>query len=177
LKKLAIFINDICGNSKGVKMSKFDECFEHLMRHEGGYVNDSKDPGGETKYGVSKRSYPNVDIKNLTLEDAKAIYRKDYWNANKVSQVPKDLQHIYFDMCVNMGKGRAVKVLQETANNKNKNKIDVDGGLGPMTRKAINRVEVERVRAFRVKYYVNLIDKKPALSKFFFGWFRRSLEV
>jgi lysozyme family protein len=80
-------------------------------------------------------------------------------------------------MAVNMGKGRAVRILQEAANGKNKNKIDVDGGLGPATRRALDGVELERVRAYRVKYYANLVKRKPDLEKFYFGWFRRSLEV
>ena len=79
-------------------------------------------------------------------------------------------------MCVNMGRSRAVKILQESANNKGKN-ISVDGGMGPMTLKAIENVELERVRAFRVKYYADLVTRKPDLEKFYFGWFRRSLEV
>ena len=57
----------------------FDDAFEALMAHEGGYANDPRDPGGETKYGISKRAYPAVDIRNLTLEAAKAIYKRDYW--------------------------------------------------------------------------------------------------
>ena len=68
-------------------------------------------------------------------------------------------------MCVNMGKSRAVKILQNAANNKNKEDIDVDGGLGPATRKALEGVEVERVRAFRVKYYADLVEKKESLQK------------
>ena len=79
-------------------------------------------------------------------------------------------------MCVNMGKRTAVKVLQRAAVNKGKD-IEVDGGLGPMTLNAISKVEIDRVRAFRVKYYVDLINKKPEQEKFFLGWFRRALEV
>ena len=79
-------------------------------------------------------------------------------------------------MCVNMGKRTAVKVLQRAAVNKGKD-IEVDGGLGPMTLNAISNVEIDRVRAFRVKYYVDLITVKPEQEKFFLGWFRRALEV
>ena len=158
-------------------LTEFDDIIEVVLKHEGGYVNDPKDPGGETKYGVSKRAYPDVDIKGLTIEGAKEIYKRDYWDKNKVDTVPSKLKHIYFDMAVNMGKGRAVRILQEAANGKNKNKIDVDGGLGPATRRALDGVELERVRAYRVKYYANLVKRKPDLGKFYFGWFRRSLEV
>ena len=154
----------------------FEEIIEVVLEHEGGYVNDPKDPGGETKYGVSKRAYPNEDIKNLTEEGAKDIYRRDYWDKNRCAELPESLRHVYFDMCVNMGAGRATKIMQETANAKGAN-LKIDGGMGPMTVGAMKNVELERVRAYRVKYYVTLIERKPDLAKFYFGWFKRSLEV
>ena len=157
-------------------MKSFNEIIEKVLEHEGGYVNDPKDLGGETKYGITKRFYPDVDIKNLTVEQAKEIYKKDYWDRNRVESLPQNLWHIYFDMCVNMGKRTAVKVLQRAANNKGKN-IDVDGGLGPATIGALKGVELDRVRAFRVKYYVDLITARPEQEKFFLGWFRRATEV
>ena len=157
-------------------MKKFDEIIEKVLEHEGGYVNDPKDLGGETKYGITKRFYPDVDIKNLTIEQATEIYKKDYWDKNKVESLPQNLWHIYFDMCVNMGKRTAVKVLQRAAVNKGRD-IEVDGGLGPMTIGALKGVELDRVRAFRVKYYVDLITAKPEQEKFYLGWFRRALEV
>jgi lysozyme family protein len=157
-------------------MKNFNEIIEKVLEHEGGYVNDPKDLGGETKYGITKRFYPDIDIKNLTIEQAKEIYKKDYWDRNKVESLPQNLWHIYFDMCVNMGKRTAVKVLQRAAVNKGKD-IEVDGGLGPMTIGALKGVELDRVRAFRVKYYVDLITTKPEQEKFYLGWFRRALEV
>ena len=157
-------------------MKNFDEIIEQVLEHEGGYVNDPKDLGGETKYGITKRFYPDVDIKNLTVEQAKEIYKKDYWDRNRVESLPQNLWHIYFDMCVNMGKRTAVKVLQRAANNKGRD-IEVDGGLGPMTIGALKGVELDRVRAFRVKYYVDLITARPEQEKFYLGWFRRATEV
>jgi len=157
-------------------MKTFDEIIEKVLEHEGGYVNDPTDLGGETKYGITKRFYPDVDIKNLTIEQAKEIYKNDYWDKNRVESLPQELWHIFFDMCVNMGRRTAVKVLQRAAVNKGKN-IEVDGGLGPMTIGALKGVEIDRVRAFRVKYYVDLINNKPEQEKFYLGWFRRALEV
>ena len=157
-------------------MKSFKEIIKKVLEHEGGYVNDPKDLGGETKYGITKRFYPDIDIKNLTIEQATEIYKKDYWDKNKVESLPQNLWHIYFDMCVNMGKRTAVKVLQRAANNKGRN-IDVDGGLGPATIGALKGVELDRVRAFRVKYYVDLITARPEQEKFFLGWFRRATEV
>ena len=157
-------------------MKTFKEIIEQVLEHEGGYVNDPKDLGGETKYGITKRFYPDIDIKNLTIEQATDIYKSDYWDKNKVESLPQNLWHIYFDMCVNMGKRTAVKVLQRAAVNKGKD-IEVDGGLGPMTIEALKGVELDRVRAFRVKYYVDLITARPEQEKFYLGWFRRATEV
>ena len=157
-------------------MKNFNEIIEKVLEHEGGYVNDPKDLGGETKYGITKRFYPDIDIKNLTIEQAKDIYKSDYWDKNKVESLPQNLWHIYFDMCVNMGKRTAVKVLQRAAVNKGRD-IEVDGGLGPMTIGALKGVELDRVRAFRVKYYVDLITARPEQEKFYLGWFRRATEV
>ena len=157
-------------------MKTFNEIIEKVLEHEGGYVNDPKDLGGETKYGITKRFYPDLDIKNLTIEQAKEIYKKDYWDKNRIESLPQELWHIFFYMCVNMGRRTAVKILQRAAVNKGKD-IEVDGGLGPKTIAALKGVELDRVRAYRVKYYVDLITNKPEQEKFYLGWFRRSLEV
>ena len=154
----------------------FDDIIEVVLEHEGGYVNDPDDPGGETNFGVAKRSHPDVDIANLTKDGAKEIYKEHYWDKNKVEDLPEELRHIYFDMCVNQGRGRAVKIMQRAAN-ANGADLKVDGGMGPMTIAAMDGVELDRVRAYRVKYYADLVTRKPDLEKFYFGWFRRALEV
>jgi lysozyme family protein len=69
------------------EMSKFDEIIEVVLEHEGGYVNDPKDPGGETNFGIAKRSNPDVDIKNLTKAEASLIYKTKYWDKNKVESL------------------------------------------------------------------------------------------
>ena len=155
---------------------EFDDIIEIVLHHEGGYVNDPDDPGGETNFGVAKRSHPDVDIANLTKDGAKEIYKEHYWNKNKVESLSEELRHIYFDMCVNQGRGRAVKILQHAANAKGAG-LKVDGGMGPMTIAAMDGVELDRVRAYRIKYYADLVTRKPDLEKFYFGWFRRGLEV
>ena len=149
------------------EMSKFDEIIEGVLKHEGGYVNDPTDLGGETNFGITKRFYPDVDIKNLTKEGAKEIYKKDYWDRNKVD-----------DMCVNQGRGTAVKVLQRAINGKG-GKISVDGGFGPGTKGALAKYKpsVERVRCYRLKHYYDLVNRKPEQERFLFGWYRRTLEV
>ena len=159
------------------QLKTFNEIIVVVLGHEGGYVNDPTDLGGETKYGIAKRWYPSVDIKNLTIEQAKKIYHQDYWNPAKCNEVPPKLRHIYFDMCVNFGRGGAVKVLQRAANAKNREKIEVDGGIGPATIKAIQNVELERVRAYRVLRFANLVIKKPEQERFWYGWYKRATEV
>ena len=185
LKEIFKFIIELLTKSGGKKemeskeiLTNFDDIIEIVLEHEGGYVNDPKDPGGETNFGVAKRSHPDVDIKNLTKEGAKEIYKKTYWDKNKVDKLPDNLKHIYFDMCVNQGKSRAVRILQRAANAKGAG-LDVDGGLGPATLGAIEKsnVELQRVRAYRVKYYADLVTRKPDLERFYFGWCRRALEV
>ena len=155
---------------------KFDEIIEVVLHHEGGYVNDKDDPGGETNFGIAKRSHPDVDIKNLTKDGAKEIYKEHYWARNKVESLSEELRHIYFDMCVNQGKGRAVKILQRSANAKGAG-LKVDGRLGPKTIGALKGVELQRVRAYRIKYYADLVSRNPDLEKFYYGWFRGGLEV
>ena len=159
-----------------MRYKSFDEIIEIVLEHEGGYVNDPDDPGGETNFGIAKRSHPDVDIKNLTKEKAKEIYKSEYWDKNKVEKLPEQLRHIYFDMCVNQGRGRAVRIMQRAANAKGAG-LKVDGGMGPVTIAAMKDLEINRVRAYRVKYYADLVTLKPDLEKFYYGWFRRSLEV
>ena len=158
-------------------LKTFDEIIEQVLEHEGGYVDDPTDSGGETKYGISKRAYPDEDIKALTVERAKELYKRDYWDRFKCGQLPDRIRHIYFDMCVNMGGGRATKILQEACNSKNSYKIDVDGGIGKNTIKASANLEDFRLRAYRVMFYAELVMKKPEQMKFWVGWFRRSCEV
>lgn len=81
----------------------FDELVEFIFLKEGGYVNDPNDPGRETKYGISKRAYPNEDIKNMTKERAREIYRRDYWNKLNLDEVEFPMNLIMFDTAVNMG--------------------------------------------------------------------------
>jgi len=159
-------------------ITSFKEIILDVLAHEGGYVNDPDDPGGETMMGISKRAYPNLDISGLSKASVMQIYKKDYWDKNRVESLPEKLRHVYFDMCVNMGKSRAVKTIQQACNGKNCN-LSVDGGLGPLTLKSIrkSKVSTSRVRAYRIKYYAKLVDTKPGLEKYYYGWYKRSIAV
>jgi lysozyme family protein len=88
-------------------MSFFDAAFAIVVGEEGSYVNDSNDRGGERKFGISKRAYPNVDIPQLTLDEARAIYLRDYWDKCGCEVMSWELGLITFDAAVNQGQGFA----------------------------------------------------------------------
>jgi lysozyme family protein len=128
----------------------FDMAFERLIGHEGGYVNDPEDPGGETKFGISKRAYPTVDIKNLTIDQAKAIYLRDYWTPVRARDLPWPLGLYMFDCAVNQGVTTAVRLLQQTLG------VVVDGEFGPLTMRAArasSERDAARFLAFRARRY------------------------
>ena len=156
---------------------EFDDIIEKVLEPEGGIVDDPTDAGGLTNMGISQRAYPDEDIRGLTVERAKELYKRDYWDRYRTGSLPDRLRHIFVDMCINMGGGRAIKILQEACNSKNSEKIDVDGGIGPATIKAASNVEPFRLRAYRVMYYAELCMKKPKMEKYWVGWFKRSCEV
>ena len=155
--------------------SKFGQIIKLILRNEGGYSNDPRDRGGETKYGISKRNHPEVDIKNLTIDGAMDIYRRLYWTPSKAEKLMPELRYSYFDMVVNAGQGNAVKILQRACNSKLKkaDKIAVDGRIGPMTIKASEKLEESRLRAYRLLHYARIVNKNPTQERFWYGWYNR----
>ena len=145
----------------------FDQAFIQLIGHEGGYVDDRRDPGGETKYGISSRAYPAVDIHALTLEGAKLIYFRDYWGPAGCDVVPDSIKFDLFDMAVNSGVRPAIKLLQAVV------QTTQDGVLGPKTLQAVNSMDktklAVRYNAGRLEFYTTL-STWPAFGK---GWVRR----
>jgi Glycosyl hydrolase 108 len=100
-------------------MSYFDLCFQNIIMNpsiEGGakYVNNPKDPGGETKYGIAKRSHQNVNIAALTQQEAQSIYEKEYWSPLSLEGQPYNWALVTFDCAVNQGVGTA-RILRETS--------------------------------------------------------------
>ena len=145
----------------------FDDAFDKLISHEGGYVNDSRDPGLETKFGISKRSYPAEDIKGLTLERAKAIYRRDFWGVAGCDAVPDAIKFDLFDMAVNSGPVTAIKTLQRSVG------VTPDGLLGPITLQALNSTPAPRLVA---RFNGNRLDFMTDLKNwpvFGKGWAKR----
>jgi len=88
----------------------FEMAIKFVLKWEGGYSFDKNDPGGETKYGISKKSYPTLDIKNLTLEKAKEIYYQNYWLKADCDKLFFPFNIIMFDTSVNCGVSRAKKL-------------------------------------------------------------------
>lgn len=111
-------------------MTILEEALSWILREEGGYGWDPDDAGGETNFGISKRTYPEVDIKNLTKEKAKSLYVSDYWNVIKGYALPRRYALALFDAAVRMGPFRAICLLQGTLEE------EVDGIVGPLTRDA-----------------------------------------
>lgn len=145
----------------------FDQAFERLIGHEGGYVNDPRDPGGETKFGISKRSYPAEDIKGLTLERAKAIYRRDFWGVAGCDAVPGPMKFDLFDMAVNSGPVTAIKTLQRSAG------VTPDGLLGPITLQALNSTPAPRLVARFNGHRLDFMTDLKTWSVFGKGWAKR----
>lgn len=145
----------------------FDEAFEKLLAHEGGYVNDRRDLGGETKFGISKVAYPMEDIANLTLERAKAIYRVDYWGAAGCDGMPDAAKLQLFDMAVNSGVHTAIRTVQRAVGSA------PDGVMGPRTLLAVQSMAaarfVARFNGHRLAYLADL-SNWPAYSR---GWAKR----
>lgn len=104
----------------------FETVVHMVLEHEGGYVNHPSDPGGETKYGISKRAYPDVDIAELTEDEAAVIYKRDYWDRIKGDDLPVGVACAVMDYAVNSGISRASKALQSVCGIANG-----DGVIGP----------------------------------------------
>jgi lysozyme family protein len=140
----------------------FDIAFDRLLGHEGGYVNDPQDPGGETNWGISKRSYPNVDIKNLTREGAKAIYLKDFWTP--LGDAPVAIKFQVFDFAVNGGLPTGLRKLQAAIG------VADDGHWGPHSAEVLATMELNdvllRFNAQRLRFYASL-KNWPLYGK---GW-------
>jgi lysozyme family protein len=152
-------------------MKNFERALIFVLKIEGGYVNDPLDPGGETKFGISKRSYPDIDIKNMTLEGAGESYKKDYWDKCKCDELPDSIAIILFDTAVNMGVQRAIKLLQDAAG------VLADGIIGQKTISAVCKTEVEKLilnmLALRIEYYAGL----GGWNRYGLGWTKRCFDV
>lgn len=147
-------------------MISFDEAFTRLLGHEGGYSNDPKDPGGETNWGISKRSYPQLDIKNLTKDQAMSIYYQDFWTPLKDANPAIKFQ--VFDFAVNSGIQTAIRKLQQVVG------VADDGHWGPVSNAALSAMDINDVLmmfvAARLRFWASL-STWPTYGK---GWALRA---
>lgn len=157
----------------------FDQAFERVIGHEGGYTDDPRDRGNwttgkigqgvckGTKYGISAMAYPNIDIKNLTIEGAKTIYRSDYWNKCHIDELPDCVRFDMFDAAVNSGIGTAVKLMQRALG------VKPDGIWGANTSIAASLADPykldKKFSGYRLQFICDL-GTFPTYGK---GWVRR----
>ncbi|MDR2067724.1 MAG: hypothetical protein LBP41_01910 [Holosporaceae bacterium] len=158
--------------------SKFLRAFKYLMYHEGGYVDDKKDAGGETHYGISKRSYPHLDIKNLTMDQARQIYFVDFWMKAKCEQIDNDdIATKFFDLAVHTGIPQAVKLIQRALRSAG-TQVTEDGIIGPITLKAINKADstdlLAALKSEAAGHYRLIANANPSQRRFIDGWLRRA---
>lgn len=155
----------------------FDRALKFIMKWEGGekITRDPIDPGGVTKYGVSQRAYPHLNIEELTHEQAAEIYRKDYWLKGRCDQLPDPVNIAHMDACVNCGVVQAAKFLQRAAG------VEDDGAIGVQTLAAISLLDPKDLARNaiieREKYYHKLIASRPALKRFQNGWMNRTSDL
>lgn len=145
----------------------FNDAIERILGHEGGYVNDPNDPGGETKWGISKRSYPNVDIRNLTRDGAKMLYERDFWTPVASKIADRALCFQVLDAAVNHGMGNAVRFLQRALG------VADDGHFGPASVAALGRQEPHDVHLLFMAERFEFWAKLTTFDSFGRGWTRR----
>lgn len=177
---------------------KFEDAIEYVLENEGDYVDDADDKGQATHWGISKRAHPDVDIKNLTREQAIEIYRREYWEPNQdilklVSDNinPKDKEGMnfitnkVFDTLINIGRKNTIKILQRCVNANTIFRLKEDGILGSQTCTLLDlSTRSESGRNFfyvafkceRASYYRVLAAKDPTQEKFLAGWLRRAYQ-
>ncbi|NPV80757.1 MAG: hypothetical protein HPY52_10855 [Firmicutes bacterium] len=158
---------------------RFNKIVETVLAHEGGYVNDPVDPGKETRYGISKRSYPHLDIQGLTIDQAKDIYYRDWWLRLRLNEIQDDrVAGKVLDTCVNVGARTGIRLLQLALHTAGQRHVVVDGIMGPQTIQAVNQANPELVlgalRCEQANHYRTLIKRNPKLARFERGWMTRA---
>lgn len=132
-----------------------------ILKWEGGYVNDPHDRGGETKYGISKRKYPNLDIKNLTKEKAIELYEKDFWYNTIASKLKWPACLAAFNIAINSGSGRLSKYLQSVKDPES------------MSPDALSDYLISSQEDF----YYSLARVNPSQKRFLKGWLNRTNDL
>lgn len=145
----------------------FNIAFDRVIGLEGEYSNNPNDPGGETKWGISKHSYPNLDIKSLTREQAKEIYLRDFWNKLEMDTLFPNVVYQLFDFAINSGINTAIRYFQRALG------VADDGHFGPISRTAARNTNecdmIMMLNAERLDFMTRL-NNWPNSSR---GWARR----
>jgi lysozyme family protein len=144
----------------------FDTAFSRLVSSEGGYVNNVNDPGGETKFGISKRSYPTVDIANLTVDGAKEIYLRDFWNP--IGDANPAIKFQVFDFAVNSGIQTAIRKLQTAIG------VADDGHWGAVSAAKLSGMDVSDVLMLFVAERLDFWRRLSNWLTFGSGWAGRA---
>ncbi len=158
---------------------QFDKCIAVVLRHEGGYVDHPDDPGGATNMGITFaapqawRGEPisKEDVRNLSEDEAREIYRANYWNALNCDQLPAGVDLVVFDFGVNAGVRRSAKMLQRLVF------VEADGQVGPITLGAVNEREPEDLIARFSDERLNHYRSLSQWETFGRGWTRRTAET
>ena len=145
----------------------FNTAIDRVLSHEGGYVNNPDDPGGETQWGISKRTYPDVNIAALTREEAKNIYFRDFWAPVASRIEDQALCFQVLDAAVNHGMANAVRFLQRAAG------VADDGFLGPVSRNALSTIAPADIHLLFIAERIEFFCKLSTFSTFGRGWMRR----
>ncbi len=124
---------------------RFAQAVEFVLRQEGDWTHDS---GGPTRYGISQRAFPDLDLSTLTVEQARAIYRRDYWDRLGLDALPWPVPLAMLDVAVNTGRGPATRRLQRAVNLlESRPTLRIDGILGPATKRAVRALGADPCRA------------------------------
>lgn len=167
--------------------TSFCDIIIDVLEREGGFVNDPDDRGGATKFGVTIGTLRehgidvdgdgDIDVKDvevMPLEVAKQVYRNHYWEPLKLDRIPGYLRDVMFDMAINHGQSRAVKILQRAITREGYD-IAVDGLIGPQTISHAPYVELKEVVYERIYFYSMIIRNDPSQMKFRKGWYNRAI--
>jgi lysozyme family protein len=151
----------------------FNRCIEVVLKNEGGdkIVNHPNDPGGLTRWGITQRNYPELNIKALTKAKAISIYYADYWMPMNLAILNDEdlILHVY-DMGVNAGIRTAIRLLQRLV------EVKDDGYIGYGTARGVSKFEGDVVAEYikrRKLYYITLVQRKESLRPFIKGWLNR----
>jgi lysozyme family protein len=160
-------------------MADFERAVLGVLLVEQGYVNDPDDYGGETRYGISKRQYPALDIKALTVDQAKKIYKRDYWDKLSLDRIhDQAVAEEILDTAVNMGWSTAGLFVQESINLLTESNLAVDGAIGERTIAAVNSCKspgalIKVLNGLQLGTYIRIVRNDPSQRKFFRGWLNR----